>query len=100
MHEFTRPIDRQKLAFQSERLRIVDHTRSSPTPANPYVARPLRRAEGHKALALPPIDDLFRGERLEDALRRGCHLNRGENLTRGQVGDRTRSPVPNAAVHI
>src|SRR6266446_7374968 len=85
MHELRRRLHLQEFALENIWLASCNAGRT-PAAAFADVSRPFPRIEN--AGPDPPVDDLFRSERSEYALRRRGDLDRGQNLTLGEVRER------------
>src|SRR5260370_13557201 len=85
MHELCRRLYLQEFALENIWLASCNAGRT-PTAAFAAISRPFPRVED--ARPNPPVDDLFRSERSKYALRRRGDLDRGQNLTLGEVRER------------
>src|SRR5260370_7414702 len=85
MHELCRRLHLQEFALENIWLASGNAGRT-PAAAFADVSGPFPRVEN--ARPDPPVDNLVRSERSEYALRRGGDLDRGQNLTLGEVRER------------
>src|SRR5260221_357677 len=85
MHELCRRLHFQEFALQNIWLASCNAGRT-PAAAFADVPGPFPRVEN--ARPDPPVDDLFRSERSENALRRCGDLDRRQNLSFGEVRER------------
>src|SRR5665213_1701908 len=84
VNELARRVDLKILALKGIGLAAGDAGRA-PATADADIAGPfggVKDAGPH-----PPVDDLPRSQRLEDALRRRCYLDGGEDVGTGRFGD-------------
>src|SRR6266849_10134266 len=85
MHELCRRLHFQEFALENIWLASCN-TRRTPMAAFADISRPFPCVEN--ARPDPPVDNLFRSKRSEYALRRCSDLDRGQNLTLGEVRER------------
>src|SRR6516225_1559329 len=84
VHELSRRSDYEILPFQRIGL-AIDEDGGTPAAAHPHIAATLCGVED--ALSHPPIDDLFRRQRLEHPLRGGGDLDACEDQLLVEIGD-------------
>src|SRR5882672_11638594 len=82
MHKLRRRLHIQEFALENIWLASGNAGRT-PAAAFADISRPFPRVEN--ARPDPPVDNLFRSERSEYALRRCGDLDRGQNLSFGEV---------------